>query len=311
MPKQQHVEPDSAFYKTLLESTKAIPWSIDWKTMCFTYIGPQIQELLGWAPESWVSADDWATRMHPEDREYVVNFCVSQSQSGIDHEADYRALTADGGYVWIRDVVHVIRDDNGEVDSLVGFMFDISARKSNEQELLRLQRELEALSYQDSLTGVANRRMLDLVMEREWAGARRNQRPISLILLDIDFFKQYNDHYGHLAGDDCLKRVAGVLASGSRSQDLVARYGGEEFLIVLPETDLAAANAVAERYRQLIMVEMIEHPLSAIDTHLTISQGVGTIVPGELDTPAAFIDSVDRLLYQAKQGGRNRVNAAA
>lgn len=307
MPGQRHVEPDSAFYKTLLESTKAIPWSIDWRTMRFTYIGPQIEELLGWKQDSWLSAEDWATRMHPDDRELVVNFCVSQSQSGIDHEADYRALTADGGYVWIRDVVHVIRDENGEVDSLVGFMFDISERKRNEEELLRLQRELEALSYKDGLTGLANRRMLDMVLEREWASARRNMRPISLILLDIDFFKQYNDYYGHLAGDECLKRVAQLLQGASRSQDLVARYGGEEFVVVLPETDLAAAAAAAERYRELVLDEMIEHERSGIGLHLTISQGVGTIIPGESDTAADFIAAVDKLLYRSKQGGRNRV----
>lgn len=307
MPGQRHVEPDSAFYKTLLESTKAIPWSIEWRTMRFTYIGPQIEELLGWKQDSWLSAEDWATRMHPDDRELVVNFCVSQSQSGIDHEADYRALTADGGYIWIRDVVHVIRDENGEVDSLVGFMFDISERKRNEEELLRLQRELEALSYKDGLTGLANRRMLDMVLEREWASARRNMRPISLILLDIDFFKQYNDYYGHLAGDECLKRVAQLLQGASRSQDLVARYGGEEFVVVLPETDLAAAAAAAERYRELVLDEMIEHERSGIGLHLTISQGVGTIVPGESDTAADFIAAVDKLLYRSKQGGRNRV----
>jgi diguanylate cyclase (GGDEF)-like protein/PAS domain S-box-containing protein len=307
MPGQRHVEPDSEFYKTLLESTKAIPWSIDWRTMRFTYIGPQIEELLGWKQDSWLSADDWATRMHPEERELVVNFCVSQSQSGIDHEADYRALTADGGYVWIRDVVHVIRDENGEVDSLVGFMFDISERKRNEEELLRLQRELEALSYKDGLTGLANRRMLDMVLEREWASARRNMRPISLILLDIDFFKQYNDYYGHLAGDECLKRVAQLLQAASRSQDLVARYGGEEFVVVLPETDLAAAAAAAERYRELVVEEMIEHERSGIGLHLTISQGVGTIIPGESDTAVDFIAAVDKLLYRSKQGGRNCV----
>ncbi|MGL4436868.1 MAG: PAS domain-containing protein, partial [Giesbergeria sp.] len=100
---------DSAVYRTLLESTKAIPWRIDWASKRFTYIGPQIEELLGWTPGSWMSVDDWAARMHPEDRLQVVNFCVSQSQAGVDHEVDYRALTKDNGYVWIRDVVHVVR----------------------------------------------------------------------------------------------------------------------------------------------------------------------------------------------------------
>ena len=126
------VTDDDSVYQTLLESTKAIPWKIDWDSMRFSYIGPQIESLLGWPQSSWVSAEDWAFRMHPDDREHVVNYCVSQSQAGTDHEADYRALTRDGGYVWIRDVVHVVRKDDGEVESLVGFMFDISERKRAE-----------------------------------------------------------------------------------------------------------------------------------------------------------------------------------
>src|SRR3569623_139855 len=127
---QQELAPDSAVYKTLLESTKAIPWRIAWKTLRFTYIGPQIGPLLGWSPESWVSVEDWASRIHEDERESIVNFCVSQSQSGVDHEADYRALTPDGSYVWIRDVVHVVRTPEGEVEALGGFMFDISERKN-------------------------------------------------------------------------------------------------------------------------------------------------------------------------------------
>jgi|GEM_PF-3561596 len=137
------MEADGAVYKTLLESTKAIPWKLDWGSMSFSYIGPQIESLLGWAPSSWLSVEDWAARMHPDDRECVVNYCVAQSQQGIDHEADYRALTKDGGYVWIRDVVHVIRKDDGEVEALVGFMFDISERKALEQSLESSNAELK------------------------------------------------------------------------------------------------------------------------------------------------------------------------
>jgi diguanylate cyclase (GGDEF)-like protein/PAS domain S-box-containing protein len=301
-------EPNDAFYKTLLESTKAIPWRIDWESMSFTYIGPQIEELLGWTPESWKGIDDWVERMHPEDRDYVVNFCVSQSQSGIDHEADYRALTADGNYVWIRDVVHVVRGSNGDVEALVGFMFDISERKKNEEALLRLQRELEELSYRDGLTEVPNRRMFDVVMEREWANARRSGRPLSLVMLDIDYFKEYNDHYGHPAGDECLKRVAGMLGkAASRSRDFVARFGGEEFVMVLPETDAEAAELVAEKCRCLVLEEMIPHHRSKADPYLTVSLGVGTIVPTATDDQKAFIDAVDKMLYRAKQRGRNCV----
>lgn len=305
-------EPDSAVYRTLLESTRAIPWRIDWATSTFTYIGPQIEPLLGWAPSSWVSVNDWASRMHPDDRERVVNFCVSQSQAGVDHEADYRALTASGDYVWIRDVVHVVRDEQGAVESLIGFMFDITERKKTEETLLNLQRELEALSFLDSLTGVANRRKFDAVLALEWEESRRNTQPLSLILFDVDFFKRYNDHHGHVEGDDCLRRVAQVLASAAnRPRDFLARYGGEEFVLVLPASDETAAAAVAERCRQAIFKAQIPHGNSPLGQVVTVSMGVGTVIPAANQDPHAFIDLVDRRLYQAKQTGRNRIVSAA
>ncbi len=302
----QDGEIDGAVYKTLLESTKAIPWRIDWQTMRFTYIGPQIESLLGWSPSSWESAQDWAERIHPEDRERVVNFCVAQSKAGTDHEADYRALTRDGGQVWIRDVVHVVRNDDGEVDSLVGFMFDISERKKTEEQLIVLQKELETLSFKDGLTGVANRRMFDSILEMEWTHARRNNQPLSIIMLDIDYFKQYNDHYGHLQGDACLKRVAQVLSSAAtRARDFVARFGGEEFVLVLPETDEKSAAKIAERCRNLIFKEQIPHASSPVSQILTVSLGVGTMTPTHQDEALGFVEAVDKRLYQAKQRGRN------
>jgi diguanylate cyclase (GGDEF)-like protein/PAS domain S-box-containing protein len=305
---QNTIENDSAVYKTLLESTKAIPWKIDWATTTFSYIGPQIEQLLGWSPSSWVGVQDWVERMHPEDRDRVFNFCVSQSQAGVDHEADYRAMTKDGGYVWIRDVVHVIRNEAGDVESLVGFMFDISERKQTEERLERLQKELEEWSFKDGLTGVANRRMFDSIIELEWANARRNTQPLSLIMVDIDYFKQYNDRYGHLKGDECLKRVAQKLSmAATRPRDFFARFGGEEFVLVLPESDEAAAMRVAERCRDLIFKEQIEHEASPVSQILTISMGVGTITPQHLDEPLAFLDEIDMRLYRAKQNGRNRI----
>lgn len=120
---------ESATYKALLESTRAIPWRIDWAAQQFTYIGPQIEELLGWRRESWLSVNDWAERIHPEDRDLIVGFCISQSLAGNDHEALYRALNADGGYVWIRDVVHVERKAS-DVVALIGFMLKIDDRES-------------------------------------------------------------------------------------------------------------------------------------------------------------------------------------
>lgn len=303
-----YLDADSAVYKTLLESTKAIPWKINWSTLQFSYIGPQIEALLGWSPDSWMTVEDWASRMHPDDRAWVVDFCVAQSKAGTDHEADYRALTKDGQYIWIRDVVHVVRKENGEVDSLIGFMFDITERKDTEQKLIELQKQLEELSFKDGLTGVFNRRMFDSVMEVEWANAKRNRQPLSLIMLDIDYFKQYNDYYGHIQGDECLKRVANVLACvATRSRDFFARYGGEEFILVLPETDEAAAFKIAERCRNVIFKAQIPHEKSLVSQLLTISIGISTITPTRNDEAIKFIATVDKQLYVAKEKGRNSI----
>lgn len=302
------MELDNDTYKALLESTRAIPWKIDWSTMQFAYIGPQIEELLGWEPSSWASVQDWADRMHPEDRDWAVNFCVAQSKAGVDHEADYRALKKNGEYVWIRDVVHVVRKENGEVDSLIGFMFDISERKRTEEQLAALRRELEELSFKDGLTGVANRRRFDVLMETEWDNACRNKQPVSVLMLDIDCFKQYNDHYGHLEGDQCLKRVAKLLTvAASRPRDFVARFGGEEFIIVMPDTNETEAYKIASRCRELIASEHIPHKGSDVSKYLTASIGLSTATPKCGDESLRFIEQTDRRMYQAKQRGRNTV----
>jgi diguanylate cyclase (GGDEF)-like protein/PAS domain S-box-containing protein len=299
---------DGVVYKTLLESTRAIPWKIDWATMKFAYIGPQIEPLLGWSQDSWLTVDDWATRMHPEDRDYVVNFCVAQSQAGVDHEADYRALTKDNGYVWIRDVVHVVRDAQGGVEALIGFMFDITERKKTEEKLLALQKELEALSFKDGLTNIANRRRFNSAIELEWESARKAGTPLSVLMLDIDFFKQYNDLYGHIQGDECLVNIAQTLSLALENpRDLAARFGGEEFIVLLPGADATAAFKVAERCQRLIQKQAIAHAQSPHGQRVTLSIGAGTATPADYATPSEFIEAVDRQLYAAKKNGRNRI----
>ncbi|MDD0803040.1 MULTISPECIES: GGDEF domain-containing protein [Acinetobacter] len=293
-------------YKTLIESTLAIPWSIDWETKTFSYIGPQIEKVLGWTQDSWRTVEDWAMRMHENDRAWVVDFCVAQSISGVDHEADYRALTINGEYIWIRDVVHVVRKPDGEVDSLVGFMFDISERKKQEQELETLKKQLEEYSYQDGLTGIANRRFFEDSYQREWLNAQREQQPLTLMLLDIDYFKQYNDYNGHILGDACLKQIAQLLKkSVSRPRDLVARFGGEEFVLILPDTSQASAIEVVERILQSIRTADICHSSSPLDQRLSVSLGVKTIIPTQKNDKMAFLKEVDQNLYLAKEQGRN------
>jgi diguanylate cyclase (GGDEF)-like protein/PAS domain S-box-containing protein len=298
---------DGAVYKTLLESTRAIPWKIDWATMQFAYIGPQIEELLGWKPETWVTVQDWAERIHPDERQWVVDFCVKQSKAGVDHEADYRALSKDGRLVWIRDVVHVVRNAEGVVEALVGFMFDISERKRNEEKVARLQRELEDMSFKDGLTGVANRRRFDALYDEEWKAAVQAKEPLSILMIDIDFFKQFNDRYGHVKGDECLKRVAAALSAGAtRPRDVLARYGGEEFVLLLPQTDESGAARVAARCRDALLAEAIPHETST-GSLVTVSMGCAVAVPGAEGSPKALLEEADRGLYKAKDAGRNQL----
>jgi diguanylate cyclase (GGDEF)-like protein len=191
-------------------------------------------------------------------------------------------------------------------------MFDISERKKAEDKILQLQKELETLSYQDSLTMVANRRMFDTILEMEWARARVTAQPLSLVLVDIDFFKAYNDRHGHPQGDACLREVAKVLDdAASRTRDLCARLGGEEFALLLPGTGALAAQEVARRCRKLLAQAQLAHGGSPVSDFVTCSMGVATIVPGAHDHARAFIELADRRLYEAKNGGRDRIVGGA
>ncbi|UKJ73657.1 diguanylate cyclase [Azospirillum brasilense] len=184
----------------------------------------------------------------------------------------------------------------------------VKARVRNHLLLKRQTDLLRTLSFADGLTGIANRRRFDEVLLREWRRCGRVQLPLSLIMLDVDQFKPYNDHYGHQAGDECLRAVAQLLAEQMmRPGDLIARYGGEEFVCLLPETDEDGAVQVAERLRETVADRRLPHAVSHVADHVTISLGVATARPMLDDTPERLTQLADGLLYEAKRAGRNRV----
>jgi diguanylate cyclase (GGDEF)-like protein len=175
-------------------------------------------------------------------------------------------------------------------------------------ELLVANKQLEQIASQDGLTELANRRNFDVYLATELARARRSKQTVALVLCDVDFFKPYNDHYGHPAGDACLKRVAAALQSACRRPaDLVARYGGEEFALVLPDTELNGAVQVAETARKAVEELKVAHEHSRAASHVSISAGVAAQLPGMTITAEQLIMAADEALYQAKHLGRNRV----
>ncbi|TMV18292.1 diguanylate cyclase [Paenibacillus thermoaerophilus] len=182
----------------------------------------------------------------------------------------------------------------------------VKARVKNHIELKRHRDFLKRISSIDGLTGLANRRRFDEYFEKELLRAVRNKQPISLMMLDVDHFKAYNDHYGHLAGDECLKAIAGALTRClHRPGDLIARYGGEEFVCLLPETGALGAGHLAETMREAVWKLNMLHEYATNDRRVTISIGVLTLVPSSAVRLEELIWNADEMLYEAKRAGRN------
>jgi diguanylate cyclase (GGDEF)-like protein len=188
----------------------------------------------------------------------------------------------------------------------------VRQRLRNHLQLKRQRDLLRRMAFIDGLTGLANRRKFDETLESEWRRAQRRQQPIALLLADIDHFKAYNDHYGHVAGDDCLRAVARAIAEQmKRSGDLAARYGGEEMVCILPNTDLNGARSVAEEIRADLARRGLPHHGSPVAAAVTVSVGVACATPTTEHQHLALLALADQQLYEAKRGGRDCICAAA
>ncbi|QGQ98539.1 diguanylate cyclase [Paenibacillus psychroresistens] len=224
------------------------------------------------------------------------------------------------GELWNRDKngrlffeqisISAVKGEQGDVAYYVAISTDITTYKLEREKLEEVNSVLQQLSSIDGLTSIANRRYFDENLEREWRRAIRKKTELSLIMIDIDYFKSFNDTYGHLSGDECIKTVAQVLNSSvNRPGDLAARFGGEEFIVLLPDTELEGAMKVARSIRATVEALQIVHAGSLINDYVTVSLGVATISPGVEQTAKELVYAADQVLYEAKQNGRNRISA--
>ena len=197
--------------------------------------------------------------------------------------------------------------------NLSALLFSIlyeNRRVSAEAALTEANLKLENMAVRDGLTGLFNRRYFDQVLKNEWMRLQRTNQPLSLILSDIDYFKKYNDSYGHLAGDECLKQVAeGIKNAVQRVSDVAARYGGEEFAVILPNTDSDGAKAIAQAIKDRILESAIPHKSSDVKKIVTMSLGIATVIPTDSSDTDDFIVQADDALYKSKENGRNRITA--
>ena len=268
------------------------------------YVSPSCERILGWDANqltgtpalAGVNADDLPR----------VRQSIDALKQGQIHETKilYRTRRRQKDEIWLETALRTTRHpDTGEIDGVVAISRDMTEHKDLEQRLA-------ALATVDAVTGVANRRHFDERLPDEWTRAQREGTPLSLLLIDVDQFKKFNDHYGHQAGDRCLWSIAQAIAGQARRPtDLAARYGGEEFVVLLPGTDAEGCEAVGERIRQALHDLAIAHPLNTPSRRVTISIGGATGWPSadSAAEPASLLTAADRALYAAKANGRDRL----
>jgi diguanylate cyclase (GGDEF)-like protein len=276
-----------------------------------------LERLTGVPASEMVGRSDYWKALYPEERPCLVDLLLSGEFSAARHlyeawsdpEVNPGGLCAEnwcdmprlGRRCYVAFDVGPIFDESGQIIAVVETLRDLTAHK-------RMEAELEDLVGRDALTSIANRRAFDQRLEEEWLRCRRLGVPLSLLIADIDYFKQYNDAYGHQQGDECLKAVAHCLQSQMlRGGDMAARLGGEEFGVILPQTSDAGAAAVADRLLQTVRAAELIHSSSPISKHVTISIGLATLNDSAFLDLQELIARADTALYSAKEGGRDCV----
>ncbi len=272
-----------------------------------TYVSPGVTAVTGWSPEELIG-HTYHDIVHPQDfaeLEMAIRALKAGSDGGT---LEYRVRKRDGDYLWAEASLRVYRDPaNNQPLGYLNLVRDINERKLADEKLQAAYHAMENLVIVDALTGIANRRRFDEVLASEWRRNLREEASLSLLFIDVDRFKLYNDTYGHPRGDSCLRQIAeSALDVLRRPADLVARYGGEEFAVILPRTDIHGASSIAEEICQAVRNRRLPHQHSDLG-FVTISIGCATMVPRRGHAPHELVSRADQALYDAKAKGRNRI----
>lgn len=248
-------------------------------------------------PKSFINNKLQNLLFNPDDTK--VQKMLSTLNSGKEWTDELEFVDSKGISVWFKISAQLEKNQETSLDEITIIAIDISDQK-----------RIETLSLTDSLTGLANRRHLDSVLQNEIKRMKRNNTSLSLLMLDVDFFKQYNDMYGHQEGDSCLKQLSTIFDQCTqRPADLAARYGGEEFILLLPEADNKGTHTIAELVMKNIALQNIEHKASAVAQHVTVSIGIAMVQASDINTPEEIIKIADEQLYMAKSMGRNTISS--
>lgn len=268
----------------------------------FFYVNEAACESLGYSKEELLQMTVDQIDPHLISSDWQSYWQKLKQEQSLTIESQHQ--TKNGATVPVEVTLNHLEFGDREYNCLIAR--DITERKQIETELKNINEKLKRLATLDGLTQLANRRHFDECLNLEWKRMRREKQPLSLLLCDVDYFKNYNDYYGHQLGDACLQKVAKTIENSiKRPADLAARYGGEEFAVILPNTHSQGALKVAETIRAAIVKQKIKHEQSKVSEYLTISVGVSSLIPQQDLSPELLIEQADKALYAAKKQGRN------
>lgn len=275
------------------------------------YYSPRWFAMLGYDPEEFPeSLETWTTLIHPDDLSDFEDIFQSLVDGlKVAFNTEIRMLSRSGKWRWFQARGRTVSTNGeGKAKRIIGTLIDISKYKRVEVALQKANDELQRLAALDDLTQIANRRRFDDRMAQEWRRGQRDNTSLAVIICDIDYFKEYNDTYGHLKGDETLYSVAQAISAAlKRPMDLVARFGGEEFAMVLPNTDIIGAERVAKEVELAISGLAIKHRSSHVSEYITLSFGVAAICPTPELSVKVLIEAADKALYSAKSSGRHQI----